>query len=153
MCIQCHHKGCCGLGNFPDSTRLVVCGGGVVLYNCLFSDTFGGCWEILWLCIVGGVLLERCCGAPCSLFDTFMCYWEVLWSTMFTLRHVYVLLGGIVAMWCGWGGCIVWRELGGGVMCEEHKRVPMTDSPKTIATTVPTYVSIIAHIRYNFQVK
>lgn len=29
----------------------------------------------------------------------------------------------------------------------------MTEPPKTIATTVPTYVSIIAHIGYSFQVK
>ena len=71
------------------------------------------------------------------MFAPFGCCWEVLW-----LCDVGELLGVCV------GG-----ELGGRVMWKEHKRVPMTDSPKTIATTVPTYVSIIAHVGYSFQVK
>lgn len=54
-------------------------------------------------------------------------------------------------------GCVIWvcglRGLFVGWVWEEHKRVPMTNQPKTIATTVPTYVSIIAHIGYIFQVK
>ena len=86
--------------------------------------------SLMCLCMVVG-----CC--VYMLFTPFVDCWEVLW-----LSDVGELLGVCV------GGSLVG---GGGV--EEHKRVPMTEPPKTIATTVPTYVSIIAHIGCIFQVK
>jgi len=80
--------------------------------------------------------LHVCWRAMLWWVSMFMCCWEVLW--LCDVGEVVVLFGG------SW---VVGREW------KEHKRVPMTDSPKTIATTVPTYVSIIAHIGYRFQVK
>lgn len=80
--------------------------------------------------------LHVCWRATLWWISMFMCCWEVLW--LCDVGEVVVLFGG------GW--VVGWEW-------EEHKRVPMTDSPKTIATTVPTYVSIIAHVGYSFQVK
>mgnify|MGYP001674674507 CR=1 FL=1 len=86
MCIQCPHKGCCKLGNFPDSTRLAVCG--EVLLGCLCMFSGGVVGSPICLCMFGGRFVHsptrlwivgRCCGQPCSLSDTFVDCWEVLW--------------------------------------------------------------------------
>lgn len=87
----------------------------------------------VWVC---ALRLWSVCSLCLGTLAPFVDYWEVLWLS--DVGEVVVLCGG---------------SLVGGVMWEEHKRVPMTDSPKTIATTVPTYVSIIAHVGYSFQVK
>ena len=62
-------------------------------YVCLYI--VGG---VLWVHQQVYVLLE---GNVMVMYCGRCIVGEVLWRTLFTLRHVYVLLGGVVAVRCG----------------------------------------------------